>query len=84
MQRITLTQYLVEQQHAGTVPGDLRFLLEVMAATAQGIAANANEATTDLGALRGEVEANLRKVESLLSDINRKWPFAKDSELKLP
>ena len=40
MQRITLTQYLVEQQHAGTVPGDLRFLLEVMAATAQGIAAN--------------------------------------------
>ena len=40
MQRITLTQYLVEQQHAGTVPGDLRFLLEVMASTAQGIAAN--------------------------------------------
>ena len=58
--------------------------IDAVLVEAQGIAANANEATTDLGALRGEVEANLRKVESLLSDINRKWPFAKDSELKLP
>ena len=39
---------------------------------------------TDLGALRSEVDANLRKVESLLNDINRKWPFGKESELKLP
>lgn len=58
--------------------------IDAVLVEAQGIAANANEATTDLGALRGEVEANLRKVESLLADINRKWPFAKDAELKLP
>ena len=51
---------------------------------AQAIGANAREATTDLGALRAEVESNLRKVESLVNEINRKWPFARDAELKLP
>jgi len=34
--------------------------------------------------LRGEVEANLRKIESLVNEINRKWPFARDTEIKLP
>ena len=37
-----------------------------------------------LGALRTEVEASLRKVESLVNDINRRWPFARDTEVKLP
>lgn len=50
----------------------------------QGVAANARVATTDLGALRAEVDASLRKVQRLVDDLNRKWPFARDSELKLP
>jgi phospholipid/cholesterol/gamma-HCH transport system substrate-binding protein len=48
------------------------------------VGANAREATTDLGALRAEVEASLRKVEGLVNEVNRKWPFARDTELKLP
>jgi phospholipid/cholesterol/gamma-HCH transport system substrate-binding protein len=51
---------------------------------AQGIASNARVASTDLGALRAEVEASLRKVESLVDEVNRKWPFSRDTELKLP
>lgn len=51
---------------------------------AQTIGANVRESTTDLGALRAEVETNLRKVETLVNEINRKWPFARDTELKLP
>lgn len=51
---------------------------------AQGIASNTREATTDLGVLRGEVESSLRKVDGLINDINRKWPFARDTEIKLP
>ena len=51
---------------------------------AQSIGANAREATTDLGALRSEVEASLRKVEHLVNEINRKWPFARDAQIKLP
>ena len=51
---------------------------------AQAISANAKDASADLGALRGEVDASLRKVEGLVNEINRKWPFARDAELKLP
>ncbi len=51
---------------------------------AQAIGANTREATTDLGTLRSEVEASLRKVEHLVNEINRKWPFARDTEIKLP
>ena len=31
-----------------------------------------------------EVEASLRKVAQLVDEINRKWPFARDTQLKLP
>ncbi len=51
---------------------------------AQAIAVNAKEATVDLGTLRADVEASLRKVDGLVNEINRKWPFARDTELKLP
>jgi phospholipid/cholesterol/gamma-HCH transport system substrate-binding protein len=51
---------------------------------AQGIASNTREATTDLGALRAEVESSLRQIESLVSDINRRWPFSRDTEIRLP
>jgi len=51
---------------------------------AQAVGANARVATTDLGALRSEVDASLRKVEQLINEVNRKWPFARDTEVKLP
>ena len=51
---------------------------------AQAVGANAKAGTADLGALRVEVEASLRKVDHLVNEINRKWPFSRDAELKLP
>jgi phospholipid/cholesterol/gamma-HCH transport system substrate-binding protein len=51
---------------------------------AQGIAANARGATNDLGALRADVEANLHKIEGMINQLNRKWPFARETEVKLP
>lgn len=51
---------------------------------AQAIGANTREVTTNLGGLRAEVEASLRKVEHLVNEINRKWPFARDAQIKLP
>lgn len=50
----------------------------------QAIAANTRVATTDLGALRAEIEVNLRKIESLVDEIDRRWPFARDTEIRLP
>ena len=58
--------------------------MDAVLVEAQAIGANTREATTDLGALRAEVESNLRKVESLVNEINRKWPFARNTELQLP
>ncbi|MFI4926355.1 MAG: MlaD family protein [Burkholderiales bacterium] len=51
---------------------------------AQGAVGNVNKATEDLGSLRGEVEDNLRKIEDLINDLNRKWPFAKERKIELP
>lgn len=63
----------------GTLQG-----LDKLLAEAQGVAANARTATADLGPLRAEVEASLRKVQSLVNELNRRWPLARDTELKLP
>ena len=51
---------------------------------AQAIAGNTREATADLVSLRAEVDASLRKVDQLINEINRKWPFHRDAEVKLP
>ena len=52
---------------------------------AQAVGANARVATDDLGALRGEVDASLRKVNRLVDEVNRKWPFGRaNQEIKLP
>jgi len=51
---------------------------------AQAISGSARNATVDLAALRTEVEANLRKIELMINEINRKWPFAREVEIKLP
>ncbi len=51
---------------------------------AQGAATNVRAATEDLGTLRGEVEANLRKIEDMINDLNRKWPLAKERQVELP
>lgn len=67
--------------------GDARQSLQrvdAVLAEAQGIAANTREATVDLSALRAEVEASLRQVNQLVNEVNRKWPFARDTELRLP
>lgn len=53
-------------------------------AEAQIVATNARVASTDLGALRAEVALSLRKVGQLVDEVNRKWPFARDMEIKLP
>lgn len=58
--------------------------VDAVLAEAQQVAGNAKVATKDLGALRAEVDASLRKVTRLIDEINRKWPFARETELKLP
>ena len=58
--------------------------MDAVLVEAQAAGANVKEATADLGTLRGEVESSLRRVEQLVNEINRKWPFKRDTEIKLP
>ncbi|MQA19539.1 MlaD family protein [Rugamonas rivuli] len=58
--------------------------MDAVLVEAQAVGANTKEATADLGVLRGEVESSLRRVEQLVNEINRKWPFKRDTEIKLP
>jgi phospholipid/cholesterol/gamma-HCH transport system substrate-binding protein len=57
---------------------------DTILADAQKISASTREATKDLAGLRAEVEASLRRVSALIEDVNRRWPFARDTEVKLP
>lgn len=78
-------QQAVGQANAalGEVRDNLKRVEKILA-DAEAVAGNAKAATTDLGALRTEVDASLRKVSSLIDEINRKWPFQRDSEIRLP
>jgi len=79
------TQRAVNQ--ANDILGELRESLkrvDKILADAQSVSGNAKAATQDLGALRAEVDASLRKVNGLIEEINRKWPFRRDSEIRLP
>lgn len=51
---------------------------------AQAVAANVKTGTTDLDKLRSEVDASLRTVDQMVNELNRKWPFKRDAEIKLP
>jgi phospholipid/cholesterol/gamma-HCH transport system substrate-binding protein len=57
--------------------------VDAVLAEAQGISSNVRGATNDLGALRADVEANLRKIEGMINELNRKWPFARETEVRL-
>jgi len=79
------TQKAVVQ--ANVILGQVRESLkqvDAVLANAQATSSNVKAATTDLAALRAEVEASLRKVASLIDEINRKWPFERDTRIKLP
>jgi len=79
------TQKAVAQANAilGEVRASLKRVDGILA-DAQAVSGNVKTATTDLAALRTEVEASLRKVAALIDEINRKWPFERDTKIKLP
>jgi phospholipid/cholesterol/gamma-HCH transport system substrate-binding protein len=79
------TQRAVAQ--ANSILGEVRESLKKLdgvLADAQKISGNAKTASSDLAALRAEVDASLRKVSAILDEINRKWPFERNTDIKLP
>ena len=71
---------------ARTGRADLAARVELMQCAAQ-VASLVFGPCAGFEALRADVEASLRNIDHLISEVNRKWPFAPDpraTELKLP
>ena len=59
--------------------------LDTVLGHAAAVGANVDAATTDLEQLRAEVDSNLRNVERMLAELQRKWPFtAPPPQVQLP
>ena len=58
--------------------------IEAVSADARVISGEAKAASTDLATLRAEVDDSVRKLGHLIDELNRKWPLARDTEVKLP
>jgi len=48
------------------------------------ISADVKEGTQDIAKLRAEIDDAVRKASTLVNEINKKWPFAREPEVKLP
>ena len=57
---------------------------DALMANAVEISANVKDGTQDIAKLRAEIDDAVRKANALVNEINKKWPFARDPEVKLP
>lgn len=57
---------------------------DAVMANAVEISADVKEGTQDIAALRAEIDDAVRKANALVNEINKKWPFKRDPEVKLP
>lgn len=48
------------------------------------ISASVKDGTQDFAKLRAEIDDAVRRANGLVNEINKKWPFARDTEVKLP
>jgi phospholipid/cholesterol/gamma-HCH transport system substrate-binding protein len=57
---------------------------DAMMTNAVAISADVKEGTQDIATLRAEIDDAVRKASALVNEINKKWPFKRDPEVKLP
>lgn len=58
--------------------------VDALMANAVAISGDVKEGTQDLVKLRAEIDESVRRVNGLVNELNKKWPFARDAEVKLP
>lgn len=57
---------------------------DTLMTNAVAISADVKEGTQDIAKLRAEIDDAVRKASALVNEINKKWPFAREPEVKLP
>jgi phospholipid/cholesterol/gamma-HCH transport system substrate-binding protein len=98
-QRVFGSEGVMDQAHqsiakVNAILGDVRESLkkaDALLANAQSASAdlpkitdNVRQATVDMSALRVEIDDSVRKLNHLINEINKKWPFAREVEIKTP
>ncbi|HEY0663507.1 MAG TPA: MlaD family protein [Thiobacillaceae bacterium] len=58
--------------------------MDALMANAVEISADVKEGTQDIAKLRAEIDDAVRKANALVNELNKKWPFAREPEVKLP
>ena len=58
--------------------------MDALMANAVEISADVKEGTQDIASLRAEIDDAVRKANALVNEINKKWPFAREPEVRLP
>lgn len=79
-----LTQLLAQTRTSMLKIDDILAQTQGIASNVKGITADTKAATVDLVALRAELEGSLRQVDSLINEINSKWPLSRQVEIRLP
>ncbi len=55
-----------------------------LATDAKAVTGNAAKASADLERLRGDIDSTVRRVDQMLGDLQQRWPFQKEGQVKLP
>lgn len=71
------------QQMLADLQTSLKKVDEVMANAVQ-ISADVKGGTQDIASLRSEIDDAVRKANALVNELNKKWPFKREPEVKLP
>jgi phospholipid/cholesterol/gamma-HCH transport system substrate-binding protein len=57
---------------------------DALMSNAVDISADVKGGTQDIATLRAEIDDAVRKASALVNELNKKWPFKRDPEVKLP
>lgn len=81
---LTLKATLDDARNSLKRVDDILAQAQQASANVKDITGDVKAATRDLNLMRRDVDDSLAKVNHLITELNRKWPFARNVELKTP
>jgi len=81
---LQLNQILVDARDSLKKADSVLANAQTTTANANALSSHLKDSTTELVTLRAEVDDSVRKFNQLINEINRKWPLARDRQIKLP
>jgi phospholipid/cholesterol/gamma-HCH transport system substrate-binding protein len=80
----TLQQLLASTRQSLAQVDALLSQAQRLATDATTVTGNAAKASADLERLRGDIDSTVRRVDQMLGDLQQRWPFQREGQVKLP